>query len=151
MNFFPVIGEDDEGNMHELDATEVLTIPTHITSTEVVKRGFMSNLLFANISGIFGGNSPFKEILDKIKPEKNKRLTDRREVNVPTLMIDDDGNVDVPTDIVINNTKDIFGDAIYKVIETPNIPEIPEVTTITTEIKDTLDRVQQVERNIQLE
>ncbi|MHC8965603.1 Eco57I restriction-modification methylase domain-containing protein [Priestia aryabhattai] len=139
LNFFPVIGEDDEGNMHELNATEVLTIPTHITSTEVVKRGFMSNLLFANISGIFGGNSPFKEILDKIKPEKNKRLTDRREVNVTKPMIDEDGNVDVPTDIVINHTKDIFGDAIYKVIEKPDIPQIPEVSIITTEIKDTLD------------
>ncbi|MBY0123189.1 Eco57I restriction-modification methylase domain-containing protein [Bacillus sp. S/N-304-OC-R1] len=140
LNFFPVIGEDDEGNMHELDATEVLTIPTHITSTEVVKRGFMCNLLFANIAGIFGGNSPFKEILDKIKPEKNKRLVDRREVNVTTPMIDDDGNVDIPTDIVINHTKDIFGAAIYKVMETSDIPKIPEVTTITTEIKDTLDR-----------
>jgi hypothetical protein len=139
LNFFPVIGEDDEGNMHELDATEVLTIPTHITSTEVVKRGFMSNLLFANISGIFGGNSPFKEILDKIKPEKNKRLTDRREVNVTTPMLDDEGNVNVPTDIVINHTKDIFGDAIYKVVDTTDIPELPQVTTITTEIKDTLD------------
>lgn len=139
LNFFPVIGEDDEGNMHELDATEVLTIPTHITSTEVVKRGFMSNLLFANIAGIFSGNSPFKEILDKIKPEKNKRLTDRREVKVTTPMINDDGNVNVPTDIVINNTKDIFGEAIYKVIEIPDTLEIPEVTTITTEIKDTLD------------
>jgi hypothetical protein len=139
LNFFPVIGEDDEGNMHELDATEVLTIPTHITSAEVVKRGFMSNLLFANIAGIFGGNSPFKEILDKIKPEKNKRLTDRREVNVTTPMIDDDGNVDVPTDIVINETKDIFGDAIYKVMETSDISETPEVTTITTEIKETLN------------
>ncbi|RIW31609.1 restriction endonuclease [Bacillus salacetis] len=139
LNFFPVIGEDDEGNMHELDATEVLTIPTHITSTEVVKRGFMSNLLFANISGIFGGNSPFKEILDKIKPEKNKRLTERREVNVTTPMLDDDGNINIPTDIVINHTKDIFGDAIYKVLDTIDIPEIPEVTTITTEIKDTLD------------
>lgn len=137
LNFFPVIGEDDEGNMHELDATEVLTIPTRITSTEVVKRGFMSNLLFANIAGIFGGNSPFKEILDKIKPEKNKRLTDRREVNVTNPMIDDEGNVDVPTDIVINQTKDIFGDAIYKVME---IPDIPEVSSIATEIKDTLDR-----------
>jgi hypothetical protein len=140
LNFFPVIGEDDEGNMHELDATEVLTIPTYITSTEVVKRGFMSNLLFANISGIFGGNSPFKEILDKIKPEKNKRLTDRREVKVTIPMIDDDGNIDVPTDIVINHTKDIFGDAIYKVMETTDIPKIPEVTTITTEIKETLVR-----------
>lgn len=139
LNFFPVIGEDDEGNMHELNATDVLTIPTHITSTEVVKRGFMSNLLFSNIAGIFGGNSPFKEILDKIKPEKNKRLTDRREVKVTTPLIDSDGNIDVPTDIVINHTKDIFGDAIFKVMESPDIPEIPEVTTITTEIKDTLD------------
>lgn len=140
LNFFPVIGEDDEGNMHELDATEVLTIPTKITSTEVVKRGFMSNLLFANISGIFGGNSPFKEILDKIKPEKNKRLIDRREVHVTNPMIDDDGNVDVPKEIVINQTKEIFGDAIYKVMEIPDIPKITEITTITTGIKDTLDR-----------
>lgn len=139
LNFFPVIGEDSEGTMHELDATEVLTIPTQIISTEVVKRGFMSNLLFANIAGIFGGNSPFKEILDKIKPEKNKRLIDRREVNVTNPMIDDEGNIDIPTEIVINQTKDIFGDAIYKVIEASNIPEIPEVTTITTEIKETLD------------
>lgn len=139
LNFFPVIGEDDEGNLHELDANEVLTIPTKITSTEVVRRGFMSNLLFANITGIFGGNSPFKEILDKIKPEKNKRLIDRREVKVTTPMIDEEGNVDIPADIVINQTKDIFGEAIYKVIETPDIPEIPVVTTITTEITDTLD------------
>ncbi|MCA1292774.1 Eco57I restriction-modification methylase domain-containing protein [Paenibacillus sp. alder61] len=140
LNFFPVIGEDDKGNMHELDATEVLTIPTKITSTEVVKRGFMSNLLFANISGVFGGNSPFKEILDKIKPEKNKRLIDRREVNVTNPMIDDGGNIDVPKEIVINQTKEIFGEAIYKVMEIPNVPNIPEITSITTGIKDTLDR-----------
>ncbi|RPK01756.1 hypothetical protein BSBH6_03177 [Bacillus subtilis] len=140
LNFFPVIGEDVEGNMHELDATEVLTIPTHITSTEVVKRGFMSNLLFANISGIFGGNSPFKEILDKIKPEKNKRLTERKEVKVTNPMIDDDGNIDIPKEIVINQTKDIFGDAIYTVMETTDIPEIHEVTPVITEVKNTLDR-----------
>lgn len=139
LNFFPVIGEDDEGNMYELDANEVLTIPTHITSTEVVKRGFMSNLLFANIAGIFGGNSPFKDILDKIKPEKNKRLIDRRKVNVTTPMLDDDGSVVIPTDIVINSTNDIFGTAIYKVMEVPDIPEMPDVATITTKIKDRLD------------
>lgn len=139
LNFFPVIGEDDEGNMHELDATEVLTIPTHITSTEVVKRGFMSNLLFANIAGIFGGNSPFKEILDKIKPEKNKRLMDRKEINVTNPMIDEEGNIDIPTNIVINQTKDIFGDAIYKLITAPDIPQSPEVTTITNVIRERLD------------
>src|SRR5699024_4379653 len=39
LNFFPVIGEDNEGEMHELNASEVLTIPNRITSKEVVKRG----------------------------------------------------------------------------------------------------------------
>lgn len=137
LNFFPVIGEDEEGNMHELDATEVLAIPTRITSTEVVKRGFMSNLLFVNIAGIFGGNSPFKEILDKIKPEKNKRLTERREVNVTKPMIDDDGNIDIPTDIVISQTKDIFGPAIYKVVE--SYDEVSQSAAIATKIEETLE------------
>jgi hypothetical protein len=51
LNFFPVIGEDEHGTMVPLEATQVLTIPRTILATEVVKRGFMSNLLFANISG----------------------------------------------------------------------------------------------------
>lgn len=139
LNFFPVIGEDNEGNMHELDANEVLTFPTRITSAEVVKRGFMSNLLFANIAGIFSGDSPFKEILNKIKPERNKRLTDRRDINVTNPILDDEGDVDIPTDIVINETKDVFGEAIYKVMDTSDTSKIPEATTIVSEIKETLN------------
>ena len=53
LNFFPVIGEDEDGTMKELDASEVLIVPVRIKSKEVVRRGFMSNLLFTNISGIF--------------------------------------------------------------------------------------------------
>ncbi len=138
LNFFPVIGEDEEGNMHELDATEVLTIPTRIKSTEVVKRGFMSNLLFANIAGIFRSDSPFKEILDKIKPEKSKRLTDLREIDVTDPMIDDDGNIDIPTDVVISKTEDIFGPAIYEVIETSDIFETPEGKVVADKINNRL-------------
>ncbi|MDO5015421.1 MAG: DEAD/DEAH box helicase family protein [Eubacteriales bacterium] len=63
LNFFPVYGEDDDGSMIELDAEKVLTIPRHIHAKEVVERGFMSNFLFANISGIF--NAP-KEVIDII-------------------------------------------------------------------------------------
>ncbi|MDD4096819.1 MAG: DEAD/DEAH box helicase family protein, partial [Oscillospiraceae bacterium] len=66
LNFFPVIGEDEHGTMVPLDAAQVLTIPRTILATEVVKRGFMSNLLFANISGIFA--LP-KEIVDGILSE----------------------------------------------------------------------------------
>ena len=134
LNFFPVIGEDDEGNMHELDATEVLIIPTRIKSMEVVRRGFMSNLLFANIVGVFRGDSPFKEILDKIRPVKGKRLTDRRDIDITDPMIDDVGNIDIPSDIVINKTEDIFGPAIYEVIETSDILETPGSEIITDKI-----------------
>ncbi|MBD9769335.1 Eco57I restriction-modification methylase domain-containing protein [Enterococcus faecalis] len=117
LNFFPVIAEDEEGTMHEIDASEVLTIPTRITSREVVKRGFMSNLLFANISGIFSGDSPFKEILDKIPPEKNKRLEKPREISVTNPHLNDDGEVEIPKEVVIGKSKELFGEKIYTTIE----------------------------------
>lgn len=58
LNFFPVIGEDTDGQMTELDAKQVLTLPKRIKSREVVRRGFMSNLLFNNIAGIFRSKKP---------------------------------------------------------------------------------------------
>lgn len=117
LNFFPVIAEDEEGSMHEIDASEVLTIPSRITSREVVKRGFMSNLLFANIAGIFSGDSPFKEILDKIPPEKNKRLEKPREVEVTDPHLDEEGEVEIPKEVVLGKSKDLFGEKIYAPIE----------------------------------
>ena len=53
LNFFPVIGEDEDGEMAELDAERVFSIPRKIRSREVVRRGFMSDFLFQNIAGIF--------------------------------------------------------------------------------------------------
>lgn len=124
LNFFPVIAEDDAGEMHEIDAAEVITIPTRIKSKEVVKRGFMSNLLFANISGIFSGHSLFKEILDKIPPEKNRRLEKQRKVNVTDPMIDEDGEIDIPKEVVIGTSQDLFGEKIYAPIEEEEKEEI---------------------------
>lgn len=117
LNFFPVIAEDEDGEMHEINASEVLAIPTRITSKEVVKRGFMSNLLFANISGIFSGDSPFKEILDKIPPEKNKRLEKRREIPITDPHLNDDGEVEIPKEVVLGKSKELFGEKIYATIE----------------------------------
>lgn len=131
LNFFPVIAEDDQGFMHEIDASEVLAIPTRITSREVVKRGFMSNLLFANIVGIFSGDSPFKEILDKIPPEKNKRLEKPREVEVTDPHLDEEGEVEIPKEVVLGKSKDIFGEKIYAPIEV-----IEEVTKSIDEAEE---------------
>lgn len=114
INFFPVIAEDDEGTMREISPEDVLTIPSHIKATEVVKRGFMSNLLFANISAIFAAPAELKAILDKIPPEKDKRLTDKREVNVQDPMLNEKGEVEVDPIITINTTNGLFGQPIYR-------------------------------------
>lgn len=117
LNFFPVIGEDEHGNMVPLDATQVLTIPRTILATEVVKRGFMSNLLFANISGIFA--LP-KEIVDGILSElpvekQGKKDTSASAVDLTGIEVDEDGNVVVPPETVINKRNELFGNKVYDV------------------------------------
>ena len=117
LNFFPVIGEDEHGTMVPLDATQVLTIPRTILATEVVKRGFMSNLLFANISGIFA--LP-KEIVDSILSElpvekQGKKDTSATTVDLSGIKMDEDGNVVVPTETIISKKNELFGDKVYDV------------------------------------
>ncbi len=68
LNFFPVIGEDSEGKMVELDAASVLSIPRALKSQEVVRKGFMCNFLFKNISNVFGAPSIVREIVEKLTP-----------------------------------------------------------------------------------
>jgi len=125
LNFFPVIGEDEHGTMVSLDATQVLTIPRTILATEVVKRGFMSNLLFANISGIFA--LP-KEIVDGILSElpvekQGRKDTSAATVDISGIEVDEDGNVVVPTETIISKKNELFGDKVYDVSAMTNAVE----------------------------
>ena len=115
LNFFPVIAEDNEGKMIELDVNQVLTIPKTVKAQEVVRRGFMSNLLFQNISGIFA-NTGAREILEDLNPvdqgksvpRKSKKPIDTRDVKV-----DDNGNATVEAETVIETTNAHFGPKVY--------------------------------------
>ena len=125
LNFFPVIGEDEHGTMVPLDATQVLTIPRTILATEVVKRGFMSNLLFANISGIFA--LP-KEIVDGILsglPVEKQGKKDRSAaiVDISGVEVDEDGNVVVPAETVISKKNELFGNKVYDISVVANAVE----------------------------
>lgn len=116
LNFFPVLGEDEEGKMVELDPAQVLTIPRKLKSQEVVRRGFLSNFLFQNISNIFGAPNVVKGIVEKLNPanedpKKNQRNKLEHIADVP---VDGDGNVSVPTEIVIGKTQELFGEKIYE-------------------------------------
>ena len=132
LNFLPVIAEDDEGKMRELDANEVLTIPLKLITQEVVNRGFMSNRLFDNISGIFGAPRSVLEILEKIKPEENKRLGDPQK-NIPNrkvkIWIDNNKKVHIGEDIVINTTNGLLGDKKYVVIGSDEEREAMQIIT----------------------
>src|SRR5699024_3330367 len=119
LNFFPVIGEDEDGVMVELSPDQVLTLPKRFKSREVVRRGFMSNLLFNNISRIFAS----KHVLDIVnKFEKteegklsgNKDKVDEDEFN--DINVDDEGNVDVDDGLVDDQREKLFGDKIYETI-----------------------------------
>lgn len=130
LNFFPVYGEDDEGRMIELDAEKVLTIPRHIHAREVVERGFMSNFLFANISGIFGAP---REIIDLINGmqavEEPKTLPDVPvdENTEDELHLNDNGEVEIPQEQIIGTASELFGDKVYADVEDQLTAAVEEI------------------------
>lgn len=118
LNFFPVIAEDNEGRMIKLDVNQVLTIPKAIKAQEVVRRGFMSNLLFQNISGIFA-SSEVREILEQLNPVNVGKSMPREindEIETQGVEVDDNGEVVIDGDIVIAQTDARFGEKVYQTI-----------------------------------
>ena len=131
LNFFPVYGEDDQGSMIELDAEKVLTIPRHIHAKEVVERGFMSNFLFANISGIFGAPKEIIDIINNMQAiEEPSKLapTGIDEHTADDLDLNDDGEVEIPHEQVIGTASDLFGDKVYSDVDQQLEQAIAEIT-----------------------
>lgn len=118
LNFFPVIGEDENGEMVELDAERVLSIPRKIRSREVVRRGFMSDFLFQNISNIFRAPAEVLDVLQKLEPYKapSKELG-VREDTADELDLNENGEVEIPQEQVIGLANGIFGEKVYSSIE----------------------------------
>lgn len=116
LNFFPVIGEDENGSLVELNVEQVLTIPRKIRSQEVVRRGFMSNFLF-NISNVFNIPKAAMDIINTLTPVKEQKNTSKRtEILIAAndgFAVDDDGNVTATDDHVQETVDRIFGDKKY--------------------------------------
>lgn len=114
LNFFPVYGEDEEGEMIALDAEKVLSIPRKLKSREVVKRGFMSDFLFQNIGHVFNAPQAVLDILTGM--EAVKEPTAPIGVNPETteeLSIDDNGEVALDEEYVIGKSADLFGEKLF--------------------------------------
>lgn len=122
LNFFPVYGEDEEGEMVALEAEKVLSVPRKIHAVEVVRRGFMSNFLFQNIGNIFSAPRQVVDILGQLptvteqKPAKTKDDGQGGSGllgGAEDLPLNGDGEVEVPMDELNRKEGEIFGPKIY--------------------------------------
>lgn len=131
LNFFPVIGEDEDGEMIELDAEKVLSIPRKIKSQEVVKRGFMSDFLFQNISNVFHAPAAVMDILKQFTPvdEPSKKGQIDTE-SAKRLPLDENGEVKLDEEFIIGTAPDVFGEKIYADIEESFATNINDVIDV---------------------
>lgn len=114
LNFFPVVGEDENGEMVQLDAEKVLSIPRKLKSQEVVKRGFMSDFLFQNISNIFHAPQAVLDILQNMEAVKEPQKPLGMNPNVADdLSINAEGEVELDKEYVIGQANNLFGDKIF--------------------------------------
>ncbi|MEG1313735.1 MAG: Eco57I restriction-modification methylase domain-containing protein, partial [Bacilli bacterium] len=129
LNFLTVLAEDNEGNLKELNAREILELPLKIITKEVVSRGFMSNKLFDNIANIFGMNTELREIVNKLTPEKNKRINKPTNMSDNNIKLDDLGNIittESEIEHIINTSNGRLVQKEYAVEGTPEALVIQE-------------------------
>jgi superfamily II DNA or RNA helicase len=142
LNFFPVISEDVNGEMIELDATKVLTFPNALAATEIVQARFMTNLLFNDsLKGVFNFPKEVEDILDKLQVEKNKRV--QRSTN--TLDLDDARSVNNNKSKEINtNTEIILGEKIFKTNTERVVDNLLELNTEQIHADELVKKVSEV-------
>ena len=125
LNFFPVYGEDEDGEMIELDAEKVLSIPRAIHAREVVRCGFMSNFLFQNVGSIFNAPQAVIDIIQRMQPaEQPVGVTQSTKGE---LDIGENGEVAIPEEKVIGTASEIFGEKMYGDIQEELIETVAEI------------------------
>ncbi|KFI81894.1 type III restriction enzyme, res subunit [Bifidobacterium reuteri DSM 23975] len=118
LNFLPVLGEDEAGEMIELDAEKVLSLPRKIRSREVVKRGFMSDYLFQNISNVFRAPADIVTILQTLTPTpKPTQDLGGMQATADEAHLNEKGDVDIPEEQIIGTAAAMFGDKVYSEVE----------------------------------
>ena len=116
LNFFPVIGEDEDGTMAELDAERVLSIPRRIRAREVVRRGFMCDYLFQNISNVFRAPAEVLEVIQGFEPYKApSRDLGIEPGTADELDLNAEGEVELPDELVVGTAAGLFGDKLYDI------------------------------------
>lgn len=154
LNFFPVISEDRDGRMVELDASQVLTFPNALAATEIVKARFMSNLLFNDsIKNVFSLPRQAEEILNKMDVETNKRVVDSkadldldhgRELQANTTKrIDQNQGLILGQKIYANNIDRAVDQFVTSIVAEPNAASEQLLDEITHQTEPVIAKVKE--------
>lgn len=122
LNYINVYGQSDDevGEMHLLDAEQILTLPTDYNATRVVQHGFRDNCIVCNLNNVFRSveseRDTMSDILGRLKSN------DEAPIDVPSngsiADIDENGNVSVDTK-TLGHAADILGDKVYGELDEP--------------------------------
>ena len=154
LNFFPVIGEDSEGRMVELDAAQVLTFPQVFKAREVVRRGFLSNLLFVGVAGIFRYSEHVQKILDKLPTASQGKIKTGQTIEMPEPVpdVNPDGTVRVDAETVINPKVEELGKPVWTIEDVAPIREDQPRRDIARQVaKRVTEKTQETRENLQRE
>ena len=126
LNYFPVLAEDKDGEMIELNAEQVLTFPKAIIAKEVVNRGFITNLLFVNINNVFNIPSEVINALNKA-PSTNdtgrQRVKNEEVEHNPNRQTERNHRISVNKEKILGNK--VYGSRMQEIVSTA-VSEEPE-------------------------
>jgi len=119
LNLLTVVAEDEYGEMRELDANEVVSMPLKLMTQEIVDGKFITSNKLFNIGNIFQLPDGAREILNEMGTIKRGKIDHDKNKNPipePQLEYDEDGN------LILNESN--LGKKKYEEIiqENPDLP-----------------------------
>ena len=142
LNYFPVLAEDKDGEMIELDAEQVLTFPKAIIAKEVVNRGFVTNLLFVNINNVFNIPSEVISALNKASStnDTGKKMNNEDVDHNPNRKTERNHRISVNKDKILGNK--VYGSRMQEIVATA-VEQEPEEKIIDRIVDEYIDEVQE--------
>jgi len=105
LNVMFVVAEDDYGEMKELNANDVVTMPLKLMTQEIVNGKFITSNKLFNIGNIFHLPEGAREILNEMGTVKKRKVEhDKTKNQIPESEVkyDDEGNVIINESALVN-------------------------------------------------
>lgn len=119
-----------------------------------MRRGFLSNLLFAGVAGIFRYSEHLKEILDKLPTADQGKIKTGQSIDMPEPApdIDPDGTVHVDVETVINPKVEQLGKPVWSIEDVAPIQEDQPRREIARQVaKRVTEKAKETRQNLQQE